>query len=66
MRPFLATLTLCVFVLSSVAQASQPVAFVRVNIVPLVGEDVLLNQTVTVVEGRIQAIGKDIAIPAGA
>lgn len=66
MRPFLITLALCAFAFCSAAQASQPIAFVRVNIVPLVGGDVSLDQTVTVVEGRIQAIGKDIAIPAGA
>jgi len=64
MRHLIATLTLCV---SFAAQAAPPfTAFVHVNVVPLSTEGVLRDQTVVVAEGRIQALGKDVPIPAGA
>jgi amidohydrolase family protein len=48
------------------APAAPPVAFVHVNVVPLATDGVLPDQTVVVDHGLIQAVGKDIAIPAGA
>lgn len=66
MRHLIATLTLGLAALANAAQAAPPIAFVHVNVVPLATEGVLPDQTVVVAEGRIQAMGKDVAIPAGA
>jgi hypothetical protein len=59
-------IALCFAALASAAQAAQPIAFVHVNVVPLAADGVLRDQTVVVAEGRIQAIGKGLAVPAGA
>lgn len=48
------------------AAAESVVAFVRVNVVPMDRERVLREQTVIVADGRIQAIGPRVAVPAGA
>lgn len=48
------------------AAAESVVAYVRVNVVPMDRERVLRNQTVIVADGRIQAIGPRVAVPAGA
>ncbi len=49
-------------------QAAEPTvtAFVRVNLVPMDRARVLRNQTVVVRDGRIAAIGPDLAVPDGA
>ena len=66
MRHLIATLALCLATLANSAQAAPPIAFVHVNVVPLVTDGVLPDQTVVIVDGRIQAVGKEVAIPAGA
>ena len=66
MRLAIAALALSLAALSVTAQAAPPIAFVHVNLVPLAVDGVLLDQTVLVDAGRIQAVGKAVAIPAGA
>jgi len=44
---------------------SEPVAFVHVNVVPMDRERILRNTTVLVRDGRIEAIGRSVPIPAG-
>ncbi|HEY8876920.1 MAG TPA: hypothetical protein VIN03_05100 [Roseateles sp.] len=61
-----ALLALCLATLGSAAQAAPPVAFVHVNVVPLATDGVLRDQTVVVADGRIQAVGGAVAIPADA
>jgi imidazolonepropionase-like amidohydrolase len=53
---------------SSVAAQQQPVAFVDVNVIPMVGERVMPGQTVVVQDGRIAAVGPAASteVPAGA
>ncbi|MCK9685359.1 amidohydrolase family protein [Scleromatobacter humisilvae] len=66
MRFAIATLALSLAALCGTAQAAPPIAFVHVNVVPLAVDGVLLDQTVLVDAGRIQAVGKAVTIPAGA
>lgn len=64
MHRLIASLTLCCCL---AAQAAPPVtAFVHVNVVPLATDGVLRDQTVVVADERIQAVGRHVAIPAGA
>jgi hypothetical protein len=65
MRLFAPLLALGLLALGAAAGAA-PIAFMHVNVVPLTVEGVLADQTVLVVDGRIQAVGKDVAVPAGA
>lgn len=66
MRHCPALLALCIAALCRPAQASPALAFIHVNVVPLVQDGVLADQTVVIADGRIQAIGKNAVIPAGA
>jgi len=59
-------IALCFAALASAALAAPPVAFVHVNVLPLATDGVLRDQTVVVADGRIQAMGHDLAVPAGA
>lgn len=65
MRHLIALITLGLAALGN-ADAARPIAFVHVNVVPLATDGVLSDQTVVVEDGRIQAVGRDVAIPAGA
>jgi len=58
----IATLGLC----APSFAAPPSVAFVRVNVVPMDRERVLRDQTVIVADGRIQAIGPRLPVPAHA
>jgi hypothetical protein len=66
MRLAIATLALGLAAFCCTAQAAPPIAFVHVNVVPLSVDGVLLDQTVLVDAGRIQAVGKSVVVPAGA
>lgn len=68
-------LTLCLAMLWPSAHAAPPgdapatggtVAFIRVNVVPMDRERILDNATVVVRDGRIEAIGRSVPVPAGA
>jgi len=51
---------------SPLVRAADVTAFVDVNLVPMESAQVLHAQTVLVADGRIAAIGKALAVPAGA
>jgi len=63
MRSLIALLSLAI---AALAQAAPPVAFVHVNVVPVATDGVRPDQTVVVADGRIQAVGPDVPVPAGA
>lgn len=48
------------------AQAQSVAAFVHVNVIPMDRERVLRDQTVLVKDGKIEAIGSELPVPAGA
>ena len=52
--------------LPGIAMAAEVTAFIHVNVVPMDRERVLHGQTVVVRDGRIEAIGRDLKVPAGA
>lgn len=59
-------LVLFSLIVSLAARAEGTTAFVHVNVVPMDRERVLRDETVVVREGRIQAVGHNVAIPPGA
>ena len=52
--------------LPGIAMAAEVTAFIHVNVVPMDRERVLHGQTVVVRDGRIEAMGRDLKVPAGA